>query len=283
MAISLSTDILSREISSSSSTKNGLGLRGNLSIKLESNPADDGVRLSESLFERIESRGQEEGLRRLSDVSSIVNVGAGATEEITRLVDRALEISETLNSAVSPETTSALTQEAGEILSRLDSIAEDAQFNNTSVVNAGRQTFQFDLKPSNSSSNSVYSVTVPNIPISPTALGLDNLTAADFSANPSETNELLTAASGSLSNTSAELEESNRQLQAVAAQVGVSREKEASLKLNASAATGFATELSDAIRESGVLQQNNVEQLRVADLIQSAPEKTDSPTSTIES
>ena len=124
-------------------------------------------------------------LRTLSDASSLVSIGIDAASEVKTLVTEAEEISVALQAANSSEQTTALESDLDSIFSRIDEIASETEFNGQAIVDSGARTLVIDPSPTDNTSNDVVSVSIPDLAISRTSLGIDSLSSgADISTDP---------------------------------------------------------------------------------------------------
>lgn len=224
---------------------------------------------------RARDRGTEKALRTLSDGASYVSIAQNATESVQRLVDEAYAIATTLKGEVTPDQRESLSSYADSLLSEIDSIVSDAEFNDQAIADGGEVTFSVNLNAADESTSNTYNVSVLDVPLSQSSLGLSSLTASSFADSPTATLTTLANAQASLSQTATNLEASENQITAIANEFGKIKQSRFTSMLNDVGeldAEALAQKIANNISAAVGSSAENLNLLRVQDLL--APPET---------
>lgn len=215
---------------------------------------DDAATVSISSEARAKRAASNRATRTLSDASSYVSIAESAASEISNLLEKAANIADTLaNSSVTATQRSALSEEGKALLDEITTVNNKATFNDASVVNRGTQVFSVTFNPGSESSDQDYSITVANVALSKSNLGVSSLTSSSFSSSPSTTLSTIQAAQEAVSSTETTLEISANQISEIAKSYGMSIDsrytltKESALDVANSIGNSLANNLPDTL------------------------------------
>ena len=229
------------------------------------------------------SSGTESALRSISDASSYLSVASSAASSIEDLLGQLGDVYTSLQNTLDPAETDILNGEAYELLLEINAVASASTFNGSSVVDGGNQTFLFSLDgeslAAGSSSGSV-AVTIANVALSATALGLPDVNSPDFArgqlgealdASDGSGAQLLASAQAQVDAVQSALSASAQELNSVANSFGLSTNAETQAIANGTLSNDDADLLTSKIISeiSSVItaQSGNLDALRVADLL----------------
>lgn len=235
------------------------------------------VKLSKS--EQARNDATSQALRNLSLAKSFVDVAAGATSEVNRLVNDSIDLAKEITNEVNPNRRQELSSEAASLISAIDSVATNATVNGFATVDAGPQTFQFNMTPGDTTSDHALQLTIANVGISRSDLGLDSIDSSSFDTDNENTIDTLESAQVQLTNVAASLKSANSDVKTVAQHFGIQIENDVRNQTGEENATRLAENISKSIKDSQLLKTNNLDPIQVIELIQddSASTTQDTP------
>lgn len=230
-----------------------------------------------------EDRAFQRAATTISNAASFVTTGQQAAVEVTRLVDTAKKLGEQLKSEVDPTKRAQLAQDASSILQGIDSITSNAKVNNTSVVDAGSQTFQFSLVPGEENSSNSFQILVANVSVSRNDLGLSGLNSSSFTDDTNNTVDKLEQAQNQLQTARASLDNSSKDINAVANDFGFNQATADDERAREAAAVDLAREVASSLTNSVATKTNNLNPTNVQSLLSSEEEdKTKEDTAAVD-
>ena len=258
-----------------------LGNLENLSVQTPevSSSRSDATRVSLSAGERAENSARQ----KISDASSVVSIAGSAVTEVENILGEVLSLAEEIKNEVNPSRQDELAQEAVAKLQEIDNIASSATFNDSSVIDAGKQDFSVSLEGIDSDSTKI---SVSNINATREGLGVDNISAQSFVDDNEGTQNTIKAARSQVNELQLSLSDSNAQVESAAVESGITGETkespEAQQRLELAQAGG-AEDLAGRIASSANEIQNSsrLDPIRVEDLIvsgsQDATQSSETP------
>lgn len=249
--------------------------------------SEDATSVKLSTSERALTRGSERALRSLNEATSYVSIAQSATENIGLLVDKALQIAQTLETAVPADVRESLAQEGQDILAEIDTIVDEATFNGIEVIAGGSQLFTVNLDAADESFASSYAVHVQNVAVSRNELSLSTLSASSFSNSATQTVATLELAQLAVESTLSNLQDSEQEIENAASHFGLTASVQASVPAGRGDTNPtpeqLASEISSVLGNTLREASHNLNPLRVQDLLApiediSSSEETDSST-----
>ncbi len=218
-----------------------------------------------SAAELASARGQSNVVRTVSSASSYLSISQQATEDIMRLVTKAADVADAISNEVNDDRKATLAAEGASLLSAIDQIQQDAEFQDQSVVDRGTVNFQFDLYSGKDAEDETFVLSVPNISVSRSDLGLSSITASSFESSSSSVYSSLSSAASSLLMVNESITNAQKDLSSVAESVGLrtSFEETSSSTNNLEITKSLAASISNLVKDS----INNLDPLRVEDLL----------------
>lgn len=223
-------------------------------------------------------RGTEKAARALSDVASILNIADAATNDVKNLVAKAASVSLAVQAEVDPNKKAQLAAEGSSILAEVSRVVSAAEYNNAPVVGAGAIPTTIDLSGASADSSAVYAVTIPNVDITLKGLGLDQLDAGQFEANPASSYDALNSAANQLNDTSASIELARKSAQQVSSAYGA-KLAAAFSEDGGISAESLAEKISMSLNTSLGRYQKDLMPVNVADLLSAPPQRSSPPSS----
>ena len=194
MALTLALESKGPNSTSSIVEKGSLGRKTALT---SAKPNQDAIETALS-NRKSDKSANVQSLKALSDTDSFLSIAKNAVGEIDSLLDRISKIKDVLDTSITAEQRSTLEDEASEVLSQIETVQQNAEFNESSVINAG--TFDVQFSQRNSTTGEISSITVPNIATTSSQLGISTLTASSLTS--STASETISTARSILSDTS---------------------------------------------------------------------------------
>ena len=224
--------------------------------------------------DRVSGRATQDALRTISDSASFISVAASAANDITRLLKEAADIATQYDTEVDADRKLSLRNSFSEKLNAANNITSSATFNDESVINAGETTFQYDLNGGSLSSDTEFRLTVPNIDLSASGLGLtDYLNKNSLDTYGADAAlDAVASALETVGGVKTALQDSANQINSFAESIGLS----AAVTLEDSSSgesvspEELAKRIASNIKTSPAGDTNALDPLRVSDLISSS-------------
>jgi hypothetical protein len=264
-----------RSGSTSASAPRKANFQNSFTISKPDSKLEEAAKVTLSKQERAREDAQGSAAIKLSNAASFVNIADDAAEQIQRLVELAKKNTESIENEASSGRKAQLAQEGAALLAEIDSVVSRAELHGSSVVNAGKKSFSFDISVESPTGDSTFSASVSNVAVSRSDLGLSDVDATDFEEDPSSVRDTLTAAGDNLSNTRASLESSSEQLSSIAKQVGVEagRQSESEGQLSENTADALARRIAESIRDSVQKPETSLNSNAVGMLLANEPKE----------
>ena len=245
---------------------------------------DDAFTLSLSSPENVARRNKGAAFTALSDATSLSNVAEATTTNVDSLLSQLKTTTQALASETSESRKASLKSELDTLLGQIDSTVQGATFNESAVVDAGSVTVSVNLDASDSSSSTSAAITVPNIPLSRSSLGLNSF---DSSTIATDTEAFITAvdkATLQVGDTKTALDNTQGQIETVAAAFGIRGANTAESAQSASTVQNpeaLADSLAESLRLTLIDLNPTVNVQLASDLLLSDAKKFESsPTAT---
>jgi hypothetical protein len=229
--------------------------------------SDDAASLDISDTEKGQKSALDSALRNLSPLQNIVDAATRATDRASEVLNKTLEIAKRLETEVDPTKISSLSSDGAALLEELDSIASEAKTpNGVSVLEQGVTSYSLNLdKQGNSKGNSI-AVSLPNIVVDRSSLGLQNITSSTLKTSNEENQETIQQAIDTISNIQAQLKSAGTAISNTASLYGASRAAEG--KVDDKDAGTLAEQISATLKDSpGLKDTNNLDAAKVLELL----------------
>lgn len=232
-----------------------------------------------SSAERARVSGKNSALREISNARSYIDVAEDAAAKVYDLVTQLKTISESSDGhLLSPEVAAGRATEADSLLTEISRVVNNAEFADQSVVNAGPRQFTFSIDGAVNDPSKTFSVTVPDVTLSRSSLGLSSLSGATITSASTSSDALdtISAAKQIVATNQAALSSAGTDLELFATRFGLKSRAETEIgqrTLEAGQASGvqisaesLRTPVSNQPADE-LLSTNNLDPLRVEALI----------------